>query len=70
MTNYEKFQNMTVEELATKFDEFSTIICYSFDTCEYCPFRFILHNHIPCDKEGFIEWLESEAKQNAESNKK
>lgn len=61
MTNYGKFQNMTVEEMATKFDEFSTIICYSFDSCEYCPFHFILH--IPCDKEGFIEWLESEVEE-------
>ncbi len=63
MTNYERIKNMSIEEMADYFNEI-------FD-CRNCPNDMFL-----CEGNGYVctkyikRWLESEAKQNAESNKK
>lgn len=62
MTNYERIKNMSVEEIAEILA--SATLCLNFGGCEglRCGCKECQELH--------KQWLESEAKQNAESNKK
>lgn len=60
MTNYEKIQSMSVEEMAKEFEKNSCdhcIRCYKY-TNEYCSMENINIKHC-C--EGIKQWLEQEA---------
>lgn len=53
MTNYEKFQNMSIVEMASELERIADYICEYF-SCEDCPFNRI------CTAPRIVKWLESE----------
>ena len=58
MTNFEKFKNMTVKELASEFERLSNYVC-DYYSCKKCPFNCLSNR--ACSATGFADWLESEA---------
>lgn len=61
MTNFEKFKNMSIEEMASEFERIANYCCDHFD-CKECLFNKYIGTSL-CTASGFIKWLESEVEE-------
>lgn len=67
MTNFEKFTNVSVSELASKFSKISAELCDNYEFCRDCPLRWFGIGYRACrdnhSESGFIDWFEREVEE-------